>query len=375
LNTSLYQYPNSWPVRLALGSAYETQGNTVAAVREYQESIRIKPENPAAYLGIANVREIRGDVEHSIAELRSGLELMPNNPELRLRIGDESLKVAKLDDAIKEYEGVLSTNPGSSRAVEGLTNAYYLKAQKETTGGYFGDNDYDHAAQMIDRAIQMNPHDLKLRLAQAKLRALSGEQVDLSSVGTPTNDAERISYAQLALAQNHFQEASDQMHTVISHVNDAKQAFAVADMSLMLHDLDSAESAYKKGSTFLGASQRAQRGLAQVAKARQSAKKELTLATDFEKRKLTSSAIDAYHNAISSNPRVPEARLGLARTLDSLSKPTAPELRESAMQYRAYLSLTPNMPAKEQEKIARKAEKLEAKAFKVEQRPIQTARR
>ncbi|MBU6453617.1 MAG: tetratricopeptide repeat protein, partial [Cyanobacteria bacterium REEB67] len=165
LNTAQYQFPNSWPVRLALGKAYEIQGNSVAAVREYQESIRVKPENPAAYLGISNVREGRGDLELSIAELRSGLELMPNNPDLQQRIGDQSLRVDKIDDAIKAYQGALNASPGNSKAADGLTTAFYLKAQKETTGGYFGDNDFDSALSMIDRAIQINPNDIKLRLA------------------------------------------------------------------------------------------------------------------------------------------------------------------------------------------------------------------
>lgn len=91
-------------MRLALGKAYERQGNTAAAVREYQESIKIKPENPAAYLGIANIREARSDIEHSIVEQRGGIELMPDHPELRLRIAYHSLRIEKLDDAIKEYD-------------------------------------------------------------------------------------------------------------------------------------------------------------------------------------------------------------------------------------------------------------------------------
>ena len=43
LNTSLYQFPNSWPVRMALGQAYQQQGNTVAAMQQYQLSSLIKP--------------------------------------------------------------------------------------------------------------------------------------------------------------------------------------------------------------------------------------------------------------------------------------------------------------------------------------------
>lgn len=370
LNTALYQFPNSWPVRLALGNAYETQGNTVAAVREYQESIRIKLENSAAYLGIANIREARGDIEHAIAELRAGVELMPNNADLRVRIGDDSLRVEKLDDAIKEYEMVLTTNAGHARAAEGLTTAYYLKSQKETTGGFFGSNDYENAERLINKAVQMNPNDMRLRLAQAKLRALTGESIDISTLGQPRNDGERISYAQALLAQNRFQEAAGAMSTVISNARDAKQTFAVADLALMIHDLDSAESAYRKAATIPGGAERARRGLAQVAKVREAARRHLTLASDLSRKKMTGSAIDTYHEAVFNNPKMPEARIGLAKALDSVSRPSAIQLREAATQYRAYVALVPSMPAKEQQKFLKKAEKLDTKAGKIEQRPI-----
>src|SRR5262249_40789318 len=155
------------------------------------------------------------------AELRSGLELMPNNPDLHQRIGDESLRVEKLDDAIKEFQTVLSMAPGNSAAAESLTTAFYLKSQKQTTGGFFGDNDYESAEQMINKAVEMNPNDMRLRLAQAKLRSLTGETVDLSTLGTPRNDGERISYAQALLAQNRFQEATSEMNTVIANAPNA----------------------------------------------------------------------------------------------------------------------------------------------------------
>lgn len=368
LNIAQYQFPNSWPVRLALGKAFESQGNTVAAVREYQESIRIKPENPAAYLGISNVREGRGDLELSIAELRSGLELMPNNADLLTRIGDQSLRVDKVDDAIKAYETVLAADPGNARAADGLTTGYYLKAQKETTGGYFGDNDFDNALNMIDRAVQMNPNDIRLRLAQAKLRALSGEEIDLSKVGQPTNDGERLSYAQALMAQNKFTEANNELQLVLSHTTNAKQAFALADMELMIRDLDNAQAAYTKAATFPGGAQRAQRGLNQVAKAREAARRSLTLATDEARKGMKGSAVDTFHDAVAANPKSAPARLGLAKALEDVSKVTPVQLREAAFQYRAYVALSPTMPPKEQEKFLSKAEKLDTKAGKRERR-------
>jgi len=368
LNTALYQYPNSAPTHLAMGEAYDTQGNTVAAIKEYQESIRIKPENPDAYMHIADIREARGDLEMSIAELRSGLELMPNNPDLHLRVADESLKLEKLDDALKEYKSTLDLIPGHSGAVKGLTRTYYLKTQKEATGAFMVSNEFEEADRMIQQAIQLNPNDMELRLAQAKLRSLSGQPVDLAAIGAPRNDGERVAYAEALLAQNRFKEATEQMNMVIGNASDSKQAFAVADLALMIKDLDDAERAYNKARSFPGGEERAKRGLALVTKARDTAQQDLTLATDLARKKQSASAIDKYHAAIFGNPKVPDSHLGLAQTLEKVSPATSRNLREAIAQYKAFMVLTPNMPAKEQEKMNKKISGLEEKAYKLEQK-------
>ena len=368
LNTSLYQFPNSAPTRLTLGEVYSAQGNNVAAVKEFQESIRIKPENPDAYLHIADIRETRGDLEHSIAELRSGLEMMPDNPDLHLRIGDESLKLEKLDDAIKEYQTVMNTDPRNSQAAKGLTRAFYLKSNKEATGAFFVSNEYESAQKLIDQAVSMNPNDMELRLAQAKLRSLSGAPVDLAAIGTPRSDGERVGYAEALLAQNRFKDADDQMNQVIGSATDARQTFAVADLALMIKDLPNAEAAYKKAESMPGGQERAKRGLEQVAKAKEVARQDLTLADDLARRKQLASAIDKYHSSIFGNPKIPDSRKGLAETLERLSPKESRDLREAIVQYKAYLALEPNLPAKDQEKITKHITSLENKAAKLEQK-------
>ena len=368
LNTSLYQFRNSAPVHQTLGDVYAAQGNNVAAIKEFQESIRIKPENPDAYLHIADIRENRGDLEMSIAELRSGLEMMPNNAELHMRVADQSLKLEKLDDAIKEYDTVLSNNGQNAAAAKGLTRAYYLKSNKEAGGAYFMSNEFESAQRMIDKAVAMNPNDMELRLAQAKLRSMAGTPVDLASIGTPTNDGERVAYAEALLAQNRFSEADQQMNTVIANAQTSKQAFAVADLALMIKDLNNAESAYKKAASMPGGDERAKRGLASVAKAKDSARQDLTMADDLARKGQLASAIDKYHSAIYGNPKVADSRLGVAKTLERLKPETSKDLKEAVVQYTAYGSLSPNLPPKEKEKLDKKIEKLKEKAYKVEQK-------
>jgi tetratricopeptide (TPR) repeat protein len=369
LNTSLAQYPNSWPAHLAMGEAYAAQpGNNNAAVQEYQKSILIKAENPDAYLHIADIREGRGDLELSISELRAGLEQMPNNPDLHLRIGKNSLQLEKLDDALKEYELVLNQNPGSSEAAQGVTRCYYLKAQKDTAGAFMVSNEYEKAKGMIERAIALNPNDMELRLAAAKIRSLSGETVDLKSIGTPKTTGEKVAYAEACLAQNNFAEANRNMQDAINAQIDAKQTFAVADLALMIKDLDSAEQAYKKASTFSGGEERAKRGMDMIAKAREEARQSLTMADDMAKKKLTKTAVDKYHESVFENPKVPDTRINLSKTLEQLKPVQPPYLREAVVQIKAYIALSPNLPPKELEKLNKHMTQLENKAFKLEEK-------
>ncbi len=366
LNTSLYQFRNSAPVHFELGRAYETQGNLVGAVQQYQEAVRIKPEIAAPYVHIADIRENRGDIELAISELRSGLEVVPNNAELLLRVANDNLRLEKVDDAIKDYEKVMNIAPRSTVAAEGLTRAFYLKAQRESTGAFFASNDYQNAEQSIDKAVRMNPNNLELRLAQAKLESLAGKTPDLKAIGAPQNDGERIAYAEALLAQNKFKESQEQMNYLISNTSAPKQVLALGDLAFMIKDLDSAQQAFQKAAAMPEAAERAKRGEDQVAKAREKTRESLNMANDLARKKQLASAVDKYHEAIFSNPRNAEARYGLAAALERLYPSDPKQLRECSTQYRAFLALAPSTPAKDQERIEKHIGKLDQKATKLE---------
>lgn len=368
LNTALYQNPNSYPAHQAMGECYQAQGNNNAALSEYMKSALMKPENSEVYLHVSDIRESRGDLELSISELRAALEVLPDNQDLHLRIADESLALEKLDDAIKEYEKVMSVNPGNATAAKGLTRAYFLKSEKESGGAFFASNDFEAAKAQIQKAIQLNPNDMELRLADAKIRTMSGETVDLNTIPPPRTDGERMAYAEALLSQNRFKESQDMMSQVIASAPDSKQTFAVGDLALMIKDLDNAEAAFKKGSSFPGGEARAKRGLDQVKKAREGARQDLTLATDLAKKKQLASAIDKFHSAIYNNPRNPDARIGCADALERLSPAASRDLREANIQIKAYMSLRPDLPAKEVEKLNKRITKNEEKAFKIDEK-------
>ncbi len=369
LNTALYLKPNSAPVQTALGDAYRMQKNYNAAIAAYQKAILIKSETADAYLHLSDIREERGDLELALAELRSGIELNQNSVPLHMRVADICLKLEKLDIAIKEYTLVMQQlDPANVEAAKGMTRAYVLKAQKEANGAFFMSNNYEAAEGMIQQAIKMNPNDMELRLVDAKFRAMSGKTVDLNQIGVPTNDPERIAYAEALTAQFRYDEAKQQMTTVINNTGDLQQLLAVGDISLMNRDLDSAQEAFQKASVMPGASARAKRSLDAVAKAREDANKELRFADDLARKKQLASSIDKYRNAAYLNPRLADAHYGLAEALKKFFSKRPEALREAAQHLRAYLSLSPNLPEKEREKILKQADKLVEKAYKIERK-------
>ncbi len=368
LNTSLYQFPNSWPTRMELGKAYQKQGNTVAALKEFQLSTLIKPENIEPYLGMADIHQERGDNELALADLRSGLTQAPYNVDLRQRIADITLRLEKPDDAIAAYKIILQMSPNNPAAVKGLSQALFMKAQKAAVGALLASNDYETAISTLDEAMKLNPNDMELRLSKAKLMSLSGAKPDLSTMGQPSNDGERIAYAQALMAAGEFIESGNMMKTVVADVSDAKQTFAVADIALMMHDLDNAQAAYNKALSLSGAPERGQRGLAAITQARASALDAVKVGNELLNKKQCDGAIERFRQAISANPMLPEARLGLAQALERFPKANSAKLIEAVQQYQNYMILKTDIPAKEKEKMSSNVDKLTDKAAKLKEK-------
>src|SRR5207244_2863570 len=158
-------------VRLAQNSPVEAQAN-------FKQAIETNSGNSTAHFGLGKVYLSQGQVDAAIKEFNIALYQFPNSAPVRLALGEAYLQ------------------QGNTAAAKGITRAYYLKATKDASGAYFMSNDFAQANQMLEKAVALNPNDMELRLAQAKLRTLSGETVDLKSVGEPKTDGERVAYAE-----------------------------------------------------------------------------------------------------------------------------------------------------------------------------------
>jgi tetratricopeptide (TPR) repeat protein len=101
---------------------------------------------------------------------------------------------------------------------------------------------------------------------------------------------------------------------------------------------------------------------------------DVRVADELFKKNQLDGAIDRYRHAISTNPTLADARLGLARSLEKMQKATSSMLSESAMQYQNYMTLNPNQPVKEAEKMRQNIAKLRDKAAKLAEKETKVRR-
>ncbi|HEY9678339.1 MAG TPA: tetratricopeptide repeat protein [Drouetiella sp.] len=370
LNTSLYQFPNSWPVRMALGQAYQTQGNTVAALQQYQLSTLIKPENIEPYVRMADIHQERGDSELALADLRSGLTQAPTDLQLRQRIADLDMSLERADDAIKNYRVILQLSPNDNNAMKGLSQALLIKAQKAALNASLSPSDYETANNAIDEAIKVNSDDMELRLAKAKLLAMSGAtefQAKYANI-QPTTDGDRVGLAEVLATKGDFNKSAQLFNEVITRQTNPKQLYAIADIAALTHSLGSAETAYKKGLALGGSPERGQVGLKKVADARKSAVDATAVASELAHKHQWDGAIAKFREAIKSDPMLPTARYGLAEALDDGPEDSVPTLSESASQYQYYLAIATDLTDKDREKLTDLIEKLNDKVAKLKQK-------
>jgi tetratricopeptide (TPR) repeat protein len=365
---AVYKNPNNDALHIAYGQAEQQLGESVAAQREFSEAIRLRPDNAEGYLCLASSFMTHGDVLNAVVKLRQGLQAIPSDVALHLAIADANIRLGKIPQAVADYEFVLAATPSSSEAARGLARAFYVRSLRESTGGFLRADDYAKAKDLLVQAAGANPTNLQIRYAQAALLALSGQTTNLTPMGVPTTIDERAALAEALLAMNNFRDSDAELRRAINESVDPTQVFNIADNALASSDLDLAEGAYRRALSFPNSDTRGRQGLEVVARARQDGKSAFNAAQSYLQQRNFLPASEKFHDAIYGDPRNPDARLGLAQSLERLTftlpNDNARNYREASHNYRLYIALTPSMPPSVAEKFMRKVAKLDEQASK-----------
>ncbi|GFE62149.1 tetratricopeptide repeat protein [Geobacter sp. AOG2] len=120
-----------------LGLSLERAGNLDAAIREYEEALRINPfyQRSLANLGLALAR--KGNLDAAIGKYQEALQINPNYNVVHNNLGLALARKGNLDAAIGEYHEALRINPDYVEAHNNLGVALARKGDLDAAIGEF----------------------------------------------------------------------------------------------------------------------------------------------------------------------------------------------------------------------------------------------
>jgi protein O-mannosyl-transferase len=137
--------PDDADAHSSLGAAFDGKGQVDEAIRQYREAVRLKPDNAEVHnnLGIALGRQ--GQSEEAIRQFYEAIRLKPSEADTHVNLGTVFDDKGQLDEAIRQYQEAIRLKPDHAEAHNNLGIA--LGRQGQT----------DEAIRQFQEAIRLKP--------------------------------------------------------------------------------------------------------------------------------------------------------------------------------------------------------------------------
>ena len=145
------------------GIAYFSKGEFDRAIRDFDEAIAAKPNNPVLYHNRGMALYNKGDNE---AAIRSYDEAISIHPRYAMAFNDRAnvyFRLKEYDKAISGYDEAIRLQPRDPVVYANRGNTYRLKG------------DYDRAIRDLDEAIRLNPREPGLIYGRSQVHADKGD--------------------------------------------------------------------------------------------------------------------------------------------------------------------------------------------------------
>jgi tetratricopeptide (TPR) repeat protein len=162
---TLAENPDCWAARSNLGMADLQKGNTLEAITEIREALRMNPANAQAHNNLAAALMQEQQIEQAIAEYREAVRLQPEYEDARYNFGVALLEVGRVNEAADEYRAALRLNPGDDAAHNGLGKALIAEGRTEEAIAEFG------------QSLRINPADADAQKNLARALSSQGRRI------------------------------------------------------------------------------------------------------------------------------------------------------------------------------------------------------
>jgi tetratricopeptide (TPR) repeat protein len=152
------------------GMAYNNLGDPRRAIEDYNEAIRLDPENSAAYSNRGRAHDDLGEYRRAIADFDEALRLNPRNADTYNERGFAYFHLADYNRAIEDHDHALLLNSGFHTLAK---PAYYGRAWAKYELGRNSD-----ALDDGDRALEFDPDQPAFIDIRARALAALGRNLE-----------------------------------------------------------------------------------------------------------------------------------------------------------------------------------------------------
>ena len=117
--------------------------NFLGAIRNFSDAVIIAPDEPTLYVSLGEALSYKGQNKPAEASFRTALDLNPNLIDARQDLAALLYSVGRENEAIEEWNAVLTLDPNNAEAHGRLALAYYYQ------------NDYTQSQNHLRRADQL----------------------------------------------------------------------------------------------------------------------------------------------------------------------------------------------------------------------------
>lgn len=128
------------------GAAHKNKGETDRAIQDYDQAIKLDPNDTAAYINRGGANESKRQYDRAIQDYDQAIKLEPSYALAYFGRGNAYSGKGETDRAIQNFDQVIKLNPKYDSAFINRGSAYSRKSQ------------YDRAIQDYDQAIKLNPN-------------------------------------------------------------------------------------------------------------------------------------------------------------------------------------------------------------------------
>ena len=186
---------NNYVAHKFLGDALDKRGQIDGAISQYQQSLRLKPDDALVCNNLGVALDKKGQTEDAIRQYREVIRLEPDRPFPHYNLGNALLKKGQMDKAITQYQEAIRLKPDYADAHNNLGNALNNKGQ------------LDAAIDQYQQAIRLKPN---YAIAHNNLGAAFGRKGQNDAAIRQYQEAIRLN-PQNALAHNNLGVALDNM--------------------------------------------------------------------------------------------------------------------------------------------------------------------